>query len=59
MTSISEKFKKILAPGGLEAAMRWLNDRVPYRYTAIFAFEGDILRNVSGRLRTACRRSCH
>ena len=46
MTSISEKFKRTLALGGLQAAMRWLNDRVPYRYTAIFAFEGDILRNI-------------
>src|SRR4030088_2297803 len=46
MTSISKKFKKTLALGGLRAAMRWLNDRVPYRYTAIFAFEGQTLRNV-------------
>jgi hypothetical protein len=46
MSSISEKFKKTLAAGGLDAAMRWLNDRVPYRYTAIFAFEGEMLRNI-------------
>jgi hypothetical protein len=26
--------------------MRWLNDRVPYRYTAIFAFEGEMLHNI-------------
>jgi GAF domain-containing protein len=26
--------------------MRWLNDRVPYRFTAIFAFDGDMLRNI-------------
>lgn len=26
--------------------MRWLNDRVPYRYTAIFAFDGEMLRNI-------------
>ncbi len=26
--------------------MRWLNDRVPYRFTAIFAFDGDLLRNI-------------
>ncbi len=41
-----EKFKKDLEAGGLWAAMRWLNDRVPYRFTAIFAFEGDSLRNI-------------
>ena len=26
--------------------MRWVNDRVPYRYTAIFAFDGAMLRNL-------------
>jgi len=26
--------------------MRWLNSQVPYRYTAIFAFAGDTLRNI-------------
>jgi hypothetical protein len=26
--------------------MRWLNDRVPYRFTAIFAFDVDVLRNI-------------
>ncbi len=46
MIGITEKFKKTLEAGGLEAAMRWLNDRVPYRYTAIFAFEGEMLRNI-------------
>lgn len=46
MVSIAQKFKGILAAGGLRAAMRWLNDRVPYRYTAIFAFEGEMLRNI-------------
>ena len=46
MISISQKFKRTLALGGLREAMRWLNDRVPYRYTAIFAFEGETLRNV-------------
>jgi hypothetical protein len=46
MISISGKFKKTLAVGGLRAAMQWLNDRVPYRYTAIFAFDGEMLRNI-------------
>ena len=35
-----------LEAGGLWAAMRWLNDREPYRYTVIFAFDGDMLRNI-------------
>jgi hypothetical protein len=46
MSSISEKFKTTLKADGLGAAMRWLNDRVPYRYTAIFAFDGEMLRNI-------------
>ena len=47
MSIIAEKFKMSLAFGGVDAAMRWLNDRVPYRYTAIFAFDGEMLRNIS------------
>lgn len=46
MTGIAEKFKTTLKADGLGAAMRWLNDRVPYRYTAIFALEGEMLRNI-------------
>jgi GAF domain-containing protein len=26
--------------------MRWLNAKVPYRYTAVFAFEGETLHNI-------------
>lgn len=46
MSSIAGEFKIALNAGGLWAAMRWLNDRVPYRFTAIFAFGGDTLRNI-------------
>src|ERR1700694_1454517 len=46
MIGIAGNFKTILKTEGLRAAMRWLNDRVPYRFTAIFAFDGDILRNI-------------
>jgi hypothetical protein len=46
MSGIVGKFKITLKADGLRGAMRWLNDRVPYRFTAIFAFDGDILRNV-------------
>ena len=46
MSSVVGKFKMTLQADGLRAAMRWLNDRVPYRFTAIFAFNGDMLRNI-------------
>jgi GAF domain-containing protein len=46
MIGIAENFKTTLKADGLGAAMRWLNDRVPYRYTAIFAFDGEMLRNI-------------
>jgi hypothetical protein len=46
MGKIGEEFKEVLQTGGLWAAMRWLNSKVSYRYTAIFAFDGETLRNV-------------
>jgi GAF domain-containing protein len=46
MSGIAEKFKTTLKADGLGAAMRWLNDQAPYRYTAIFAFDGEMLRNI-------------
>lgn len=46
MSGIAQNFKTTLKADGLGAAMRWLNDRVPYRYTAIFAFDGEMLRNI-------------
>jgi GAF domain-containing protein len=46
MSNIAGKFKMTLEADGLWAAMRWLNDRVPYRFTAIFAFDRDMLRNI-------------
>lgn len=46
MSGALGKFKMTLQADGLRAAMRWLNDRVPYRFTAIFAFDGDMLRNI-------------
>ena len=46
MTILADKFTSILQADGLTNAMRWLNQREPYRYTAIFAFDGDILRNI-------------
>jgi hypothetical protein len=46
MSVITAKFEMTLKADGLRAAMRWLNDRVPYRFTAIFAFNGDLLHNI-------------
>jgi len=46
MASLAEKFKAILKADGFWAAMRWNNDGVPYRFTAIFVFDGDMLRNI-------------
>jgi GAF domain-containing protein len=46
MSGIAAKFRTRLEADGLWAAMRWLNDRVPYRFTAIFGFDGDMLRNI-------------
>ena len=33
--------------GGLAAALAWLNQGVAHRYTAIYRFEGELLRNVA------------
>jgi hypothetical protein len=46
MSGIAAKFKMTLEADGLWAALRWLNDRVPYGFTPIFAFDGDMLRNI-------------
>jgi GAF domain-containing protein len=45
MTRI-ETFQETVRQHGLWAAVHWLNQQVPYRFTAIFRFDGDILRNV-------------
>ncbi|HEY1656817.1 MAG TPA: GAF domain-containing protein [Candidatus Sulfotelmatobacter sp.] len=41
-----EQFKSIATTGGLWAGLQWLNSRAPYRFSAVFAFDGDMLRNV-------------
>ena len=46
MADLAEKFKATIKAAGLWAAMRWPNDGVPYRFTAFFAFDGDMLRNI-------------
>lgn len=42
----AERFRAAIAAEGLWAAMRSLNAMSPYRFTAIFGFDGDLLRNV-------------
>lgn len=46
MAFTAGEFRATIAADGLWAAMRSLNAMSPYRFTAIFAFDGDLLRNV-------------
>jgi GAF domain-containing protein len=46
MASTADRFRAAIAADGLWAAMRSLNAASPYRFTAIFGFDGDVLRNV-------------
>lgn len=46
MAFTAERFRATIAAEGLWAAMRSLNAVSLYRFTAVFAFEGDSLRNV-------------
>ncbi len=39
------QFSQELRQNGIHAALRYLNDRTPHRYTGIFRFDGDQLRN--------------
>jgi GAF domain-containing protein len=43
---LARQFQATVDAEGLRAAMRWLNQQVPYRFTAIFRFDGDMLRNI-------------
>lgn len=33
--------------GGVHAALRYLNGRTPHRFTGVYRYEGDMLRNVA------------
>ena len=46
MAFTADRFRANIAANGLWAAMRSLNAMSPYRFTAIFGFDGDLLRNV-------------
>lgn len=39
------EFTSILQQQGIHAALHYLNGRTPHRYTGIFRFDGDMLRN--------------
>ena len=45
-TSDLEHFDAALTTGGLHGALAYLNGRTPYRFTGIYRFDGDMLRNV-------------
>jgi hypothetical protein len=40
-----EAFRDVLRSSGVELALAWLNSGVPHRYSAIYRFEGALLRN--------------
>lgn len=42
-----EAFSQRLAQDGLRSALLYLNGRTPHRYTGVFRFDGDMLRNVA------------
>jgi hypothetical protein len=42
----ADRFRAAIVADGLWAAMRSLNAMSRYRFTAVFAFEGDLLRNL-------------
>lgn len=42
-----ESFKSLLKTAGLHEALRFLNSRTPHRFTGIYKFDGDTLRNIA------------
>ncbi len=38
-------FQQALAAGGVHGALAFLNGRTPHRFTGVYRFDGDILRN--------------
>ena len=39
-------FQAVLASGGLDAALQFLNRRTEFRYTAVYRLEGAMMRNI-------------
>lgn len=49
-TDIGEELAQLrdaLREGGLQAGLAWLNGRTPYRFTGMYRYDGDTLRNVA------------
>ena len=42
-----DALRAALTRGGPDAALEYLNQGVPHRYTAIYRFDGELLRNVA------------
>jgi hypothetical protein len=42
-----DKLRKVLGESGLHDALRYLNGRTPYRFTGVYRYDGDTLRNVA------------
>ena len=40
------ELENTLQNGGMHEALRWLNSRTPHRFTGIYRYDGDILRNL-------------
>ncbi|MBF9140282.1 hypothetical protein [Hymenobacter properus] len=40
-----QEFSTLLRTDGLHAALQYLNSRTPHRYTGVFRFDGEMLRN--------------
>jgi hypothetical protein len=40
-------FRQLLAEVGLPAALRFLNSRTPHRFTGVYRYDGDMLRNIA------------
>ena len=46
VTAELDELKSTLAAGGLHAALAFFNDRTPHRFTGVYRYDGDMLRNV-------------
>jgi hypothetical protein len=44
---IVEEFRKALSRGGLHAALKSLNQHASHRFTGVYRYDGDTLRNVA------------
>ena len=44
---VAQAFREVLGDAGLHAALAFLNKRTAHRFTAVYRFDGDTLRNVA------------